>query len=665
MEKLKPSMRLKVKGDTFFLPDPSSSSVYFRNNLVSYRMEGKTIDQWVEKLMPMFNGEHSMEVLTNGLSAPYRDRVYEIAESLYQNGFVRDVSEDLPHQLPEAVLRKYASQIEYLDGFVGSGAYRFQSYRSSNVLAVGSGPFLVSLVSALLESGLPKLHVIVTDSVPTNRERIAEIAAHARQSDPEVEVQEIASPQAANQGWLEVVQPFDSILYVSEEVDIEELRELRKACRVAGKVLLPAFCLQQAGVAGPFVQPDDADGGWESMWRRIHQSALRKDPQQHAFSSTAGAMLSNVLAFRWLKTSSGVTAGPEQNNRFFLLDLESLEGRWHSWLAHPLAAGETTVGVIQDADARLLQNTSSDRANGSLLAFFGQLTSPVTGIFHVWDEEELVQLPLSQCRVQAVDPLSEGPAELLPGIVCMGMTHQDARREAGLCGLESYASRLAVSLVEAIPLQNTATVGRVTGEPVIGNKTAYIGVGAGETFAEGVCRGLQKCLDEELRSRHNLRKPNVFWVPDVKVEDETCRFYLQALTTLRGAPAIGLGEDVSGFPVVWVGTDGCWHGSTGLNMTLALRNSLQQALLKQQNHAAFPPAQGLEVSSVVLLEETPLRLRISPYEETEQPATLQYAMQVLQRNGKPPLIFDLTLEPFMREQLAGVFGVLLREEESR
>ena len=45
-----------------------------------------------------------------------------------------------------------------------SGAYHFQEYRQAKVLAVGSGPFMVSLVSALIESGLPKLHVMVTDS---------------------------------------------------------------------------------------------------------------------------------------------------------------------------------------------------------------------------------------------------------------------------------------------------------------------------------------------------------------------------------------------------------------------------------------------------------------------------------------------------------------------
>ena len=58
MTNLTPSMRLKVKRDTFFLPD-SNSGVYFRNNISSFRMEGQEIDQWIEKLVPMFNGKYS------------------------------------------------------------------------------------------------------------------------------------------------------------------------------------------------------------------------------------------------------------------------------------------------------------------------------------------------------------------------------------------------------------------------------------------------------------------------------------------------------------------------------------------------------------------------------------------------------------------------------
>src|SRR4051812_47746156 len=121
MIKLDSSMRLKVKRDTFYLPD-QEGGVYLRNNENSFRIKGDTIYQWVEKLMPMFNGEKTMGELTAGLTVPYRNRVYEIGETLFQNGFVRDVSQERPHQLNERILEKYASQIEFIENFVYSGA---------------------------------------------------------------------------------------------------------------------------------------------------------------------------------------------------------------------------------------------------------------------------------------------------------------------------------------------------------------------------------------------------------------------------------------------------------------------------------------------------------------------------------------------------------------
>ena len=98
MTKLNSSTRLKVKRDSFYLPDPKGG-VYFRNNLNSFRMEGNTIYQWIEKLMPMFNGEQSLGDMTEGLTAQYRNRVYELGETLYKNGFVRDVSQDRTHRI--------------------------------------------------------------------------------------------------------------------------------------------------------------------------------------------------------------------------------------------------------------------------------------------------------------------------------------------------------------------------------------------------------------------------------------------------------------------------------------------------------------------------------------------------------------------------------------
>ena len=221
------------------------------------------IEQWVEKLIPMFNGEYTLENITNGLSGPYRDRVFEIADALYRNGFVRDVSQDRSHQLREQVVKKYASQIEFVDNLVDSGAFRFQTYRQAKVLAIGSGPFLVSLVSSLLNSGLPKFYMLITESVPTNRKRLMDLVENARKTDSDVEVEEVKLNKQGESSWEELLKPFDCILYVSEQGDVEELRLLHRVSREEHKVFLPAICLEQAGLAGPLVHPD-SEGCWES-----------------------------------------------------------------------------------------------------------------------------------------------------------------------------------------------------------------------------------------------------------------------------------------------------------------------------------------------------------------------------------------------------------------
>ncbi|URM34756.1 putative thiazole-containing bacteriocin maturation protein [Cytobacillus firmus] len=644
MKKLIPSVRLKMKRDTFFIPDPAKG-VYFRNNVSSFRMEGSMIDQWVQKLMPMFNGEYSLEELTAGLPGPHRDRVFEIAEVLYRNGFARDVSGDHPHQLEEHVLKKYSSQIEFLESFGDSGAYRFQAYRQAKVLAAGSGPFFVSLVSALIESGLPKVHMVITDPESTNTKRLKEIVAHARQTDPEVSAEEVTRESEEDCSWEELIQPYDSILYISEAGNVEELQVIHAACRKEKKILLPAIIYKQAGMAGPLVHPE-SEGCWETAWHRVHQSAFCKDKQLHTSSATAGAMLANLIVFELFKEVTGLTSA-EQRNHFFLLDLETLEGNWHSFLPHSMLSGNTAVEWIQDVDQRIGQDSERNNSD-SLFLFFSQLTSKESGIFHIWEEGDLKQLPLAQCEVQAADPLSKGPAELLPALICTELRHDEARREAGLTGIESYVSRMAEKLAADLLAPSE-----------------FVGVGAGESFAEGVLRGLDKCLEEKLLAKSQADQRTVSPLHLNAVEDERCRFYLDALTTMKGAPKICQGEGVSGFPVVWVGTDDRWFGSVGINRTLALRKALQHAIAQSQKQRGRHRATAVEASSVLVEEKEPQRLVIPTCNEKEQSQLLQSARQVLEENSMQLLVCEFSFEPFLKESLAGVFGVFIREGESQ
>ncbi|UXH43992.1 putative thiazole-containing bacteriocin maturation protein [Rossellomorea vietnamensis] len=633
MEKLNPSMRLKVKRDTFYLPE-RDSGVYFRNNTCSFRMEGSGIDQWVEKLLPMFNGEYSLEELTNGLPDPYRNRVMEIAEVLFKNGFVRDVSRDLPHDLPQHAVEKFASQIEFVDSLTDSAASRFETYRHANVLAAGSGTILTSLVSSLIESGLTKLQVLVTEEVPTNRRRLKELVYHARKTDPEVELYEV---EFSGSGWRETIRPYDSILYVTQNESLEELDLLHAICRADQKLLIPAICHKQTCIAGPIIHPD-SEAGWESAWRRLHGTALQKKEEYHAESAVPGAMMANIITFELFKEMTGVTK-PDQRNRLFLLDTETLEGSWHSFLPHPL---ETNIGAepVQNLDTRLEQGAERSDPE-KLLYFFSLLTSKETGIFHVWEEGDTKQLPMAQCRVQPVDGRSEGPAELLDEVVCSAFTHAEARREAGLRGIERYASRLGSMVVP-----------HDTGE--------FMAFCTGATFSECVDRGLQECLTDALRKRESVQKKTISRLELEVVEDETCRFYLKALTTMQKEPDIGLGEDLHGFPVVYVRGRNGWYGNTGFTITKALRNSLQQALFQAQNGTDAIDAHPV---AVILEKENVKRIIIPAGEDRVEPGHLKEALHTLKVNQKQVTVYELDMEPAFRQELEGVFGVLLREEE--
>ncbi|OAT81952.1 putative thiazole-containing bacteriocin maturation protein [Bacillus sp. MKU004] len=636
MGKLDASMRLKVKRDTFYLPEPDRG-VYFRNNQCSFRMEGSGIDQWVEKLLPMFNGEYSLEYMTNGLPDAYKNRVMEIAEVLHANGFVRDVSRDLPHGLPRHAVEKFASQIEFVDSLADSGASRFETYRHSNVLAVGSGPFLTSLVSSLIESGTAKLQVLITDDAPTNRGRILEHVDHARQTDPELELHEVAFSE---DGWRETLKPFDSILYVTQNENLEELDRLQAICREDKKLFVPAVCHQQKGIAGPIIHPD-SEAGWDSAWRRIHATALRKEEQGPAPSAIPAAMLANMIVFEAFKELTGVTK-PTQRNRIFLLDTETLEGSWHSFLPHPLETGKRAAEAVRNLETRLEQG-SERRDPEKVLYFFSLLTSKETGVFHVWEEGDTKQLPLAQCRVRPVDVLSGGPAELLDEMVCSGLTHEEARREAGLQGIEAYASRLARSIVPY-------------------RKGEYMAACTGATFAESVGRGIRKCLTDELRKRESVQPCAISRLELDEVEDERCRFYLKALTTMQGDPEIGVGEDVAGFPVVYVRGRNGWYGNADFTRTSALRKSLQHAIFQAQNGTdAFDAKPVAAVSA----EGSAGRIAISGDEDGIQPDSLKEAIETLKRNGMRAAVYELEMEPVFKQELQGVFAVLLREEEAQ
>ena len=303
---------------------------------------------------------------------------------------------------------------------------------------------------------------------------------------------EVHFQKGAGEGfWKEAVQPYDWILYVSQDGNVNELRNLNLVCKEERKSFIPAICLEQVGLSGPLFHPE-SEGCWESAWRRIHQSTLHIEKQAQPFSSTAGSILANVAVFEFLRMLQEL---PIQIRviKFTCLILNTLEGDWLSFITHPLVTSRSfTPKLVEDLDLRLKQESDRDNPPSNLLEYFSRLTSEKIGIFHTWEERNLSQLPLAQCYVQAVNPMSEGPAELLSEVVCAGLTHEEAKRDAGLTGIEMYVSQMIDSLEFKKQKDDQVSANIPEG---------FMGIGAGETIEEAVCRGLQVYLDEELRKR--------------------------------------------------------------------------------------------------------------------------------------------------------------------
>lgn len=508
--------------------------------------------------------------------------------------------------------------------------------QDDDVLAVGCGPFLLALAEAWYGSGLARISVFAADAKPADIAALKELAERVRSRNPQASLSILTAEDAGDEPeWEAVIRPFQFVLYVSEHGGTEELQRLQRACIAERKPMLPAIAIGGLGFAGPLLQADGR-GRWESAWRRIHASVFSGRGDGQPFDAAALAVISNLLVYEWQKTSSGETK-PDCLEKVYILDPAALTGGWHSVLPHPLLADGEPIRLVAGVEQGIEADEEQADAE-EWLTYLDGLTSRVTGIFHIWEEAELYQLPLSQCLVQPADPLSEGPAELMPVMVRSGLTHEEARRESGLAGLEAYAARIAPLLLATQPSL----------------RADEIGIGAG-AFAEAVGRGLRAWLARKLAQRQDQGEPVLARLQCAAIDDLHCRFYLQALRLTEDEPLLAAGEPLLGFPVVWVHSGGSWYGSADFNLTLALRQSLQKAL----DHAE-PAA----VSSIIWSKQGLTDVTVPSCSSSGQGPLVLAAIHTLQAQGLSLKVFDLRSEPFLSNGPFGVYGVLPAEEES-
>ena len=439
-----------------------------------------------------------------------------------------------------------------------------------------------------------------------------------------------------------MLKPFDSILYGVKGINLDQLRFIQAICKEEKKTFLPVTILNEIAFVGPLVH-SKSEGCWESAYRRLHERTCEGNHLPDSFSPTAGAILANLMVYELFRKITGLL-DTKIEDAIYLLHLETLEGSWHTFFPHPLVTKHAYVEPVKDP-LSLLGKTKGEQ--GKLFLLFDKLTSKETGIFHLWEEEDLIQMPLSQCKIQVATPLSKGPAKLYPEMICSGITHAEARREAGLVGIESYMKGFANSSI----LKNHRL-----------NQSESWGFGTGETTVEGLCRALQNWLDQEFVKQVDNKEVHIFKLEVDRIEDEQCQYFLQALHTLGTKPEIYLGSEVFGFSTIWIRSNGIWYGSPGLDLTMALRRALQLAIMNSQNNQTFLTSYGVHVSKVIVKDHVSLNISFPPYKALQNEKFLS-ALQLLHQSKKQVHIFHLHLEEIFKEGMAGLYGLVVREEE--
>jgi len=434
-------MQPKLRSDTLYVPSPDGT--YLMNNQKALTLPGSQTYRWIERLAPHLDGRTTLDELTTGLPADKRGAVTNLVQFLLDQGFATDVAGDRPHQLTVPEEQTYAAEIAFVGYFRDSAGSRFEQFRNTRGVAIGSGRTLAALVQANLHCGIADLQVMAVDDAPENlavHERHAQAARKrdARQTLTYAKLPDwnrIESVRAA-------LREFDVVMHVADRPFLARARLVNQVCVEEGKTLVQAIVLGDHAWIGPLVAPDHPRSCWECAWRRAWprlSGALldftdRPDVEPTVFlTGPPAALVSNHVAFEVFKSVTG--AGPlDTSGGVVRIDLETLRTHSHRFVPHPMCS--VSHGSV--ATPRTAGPATADDESFSTAAAI--LFDDMLGVFTEISERDFVQLPLKVSEVVFPDPsIPSGGRVAAHGA---GTTVRAARLQATRRACELYAVRL-------------------------------------------------------------------------------------------------------------------------------------------------------------------------------------------------------------------------------
>jgi bacteriocin biosynthesis cyclodehydratase domain-containing protein len=440
-------MRPKFNTGISYIPVPEG--VYLRGNDGHLLLRGSSLYPLLERLVPLLNGDTTLEELTRELDSRRRRMLIQLIEKLLAHRFVQDVSQE---PLAPGVHTMDASNLAFLASLQTSPATHLARMQNLRLLVPGGGPAFTSLIQASLQCGVRQLCVLIPaeEEGAVGQQEVLRMVARRHSCGQSVRF--VASPAWDDEAEVRAcLQDCDAVLHIADGPQLARVQLLNRLCIAEQKTCLQAVIVGEQAWTGPLVCAQ-AEGCWECAWRRLQANQERT--ARCAGSPPVGSpcldspqltMLANrlVLALFHSSTETGQVRAGETVS---VLHLATGLSESHAFLPHPACQACQHAAPPEALDfqehIRHLEHLPPVDRDSLWQRFTVAVVDPRFGLFTFQEGETFVQAPLTISTATLCAPtLAQGRPEVCT-VAAVSRETEDARVQVAGDACARYAASL-------------------------------------------------------------------------------------------------------------------------------------------------------------------------------------------------------------------------------
>ncbi|MFF8653209.1 hypothetical protein [Streptomyces huasconensis] len=462
------SSRPKLRTDALWVPHDDGA--FLLCNASSLTIRGKSSYELVSRIAPHLDGTADVAQLVSGLPPPVAEQVRGLLKRLAEAGFVRDAAVDRPHGLTDREVRDYAGELAFIEYFCDSPAARYEAFRDTPMLCVGSGLVLEGLVRALVQLGNRRVTAALTGGEPAAaglEAALKSALATAGERDPGMGVRIVGLGEldASDAELAGLVAAHDFVLHFADDFDPRLAERIDTVSAQAGKPVLHGAVHEDHVWLGPLCEPREGVRG-PDLWARTGVAAAGR--RSVFLAEPTARIVAAQLAFAAFKTLTGIPAD-DFRERAVRVDLATLVSDEVNLRALALLPVEGEAEALPTTTGWTAALPPSQPESALMSRQFSPLVDARDGLIRDVDEGMLTQIPLHRCRAEvaplggtghAVTAQGDGP-DLLSARVAAVLAAAEA---AGLAALGQAAVHGTTE--NAAPPDGVEAVDLVTGATV-------------------------------------------------------------------------------------------------------------------------------------------------------------------------------------------------------